>query len=74
MFQPYPGSQVWGAPERFGLRLPEDAFSQMPEPNDDAPKTLVFDLPTMTKAELFQARGELREWIVNNISLRPANR
>ena len=44
------------------------------ELNDDDPKTLVLDLPTMTKAELFQARGELHEWIVNNISLRLANR
>jgi hypothetical protein len=35
---------------------------------------LVLDLATMTKAELFQTRGELHEGIVNNISLRLANR
>ncbi len=74
MFQPYPGSQVWATPERFGIELPENAFSQMWELNDDDPKTLVLDLPTMTKAELFQARTELHEWIVDNISLRLANR
>ena len=44
------------------------------ELNDDDPKTLVLDLPTMTKTELFQARTELHEWIVDNISLRLANR
>jgi anaerobic magnesium-protoporphyrin IX monomethyl ester cyclase len=74
MFQPYPGSQVWATPERFGIALPENAFSQMWELNDDDPKTLVLDLPTMTKEELFQARTELHEWIVDNISLRLANR
>lgn len=45
MFQPCPGSQVWTAPERFGIRLPADAFSQMWELNDDDPKALVLDLP-----------------------------
>jgi len=74
MFQPYPGSQVWGAPERFEIALPENAFSQMWELNDDDPKTLVLDLPTMSKEELFQARTELHDWIVENISLRLANR
>ena len=74
MFQPYPGSQVWGTPERFEITLPENAFSQMWELNDDDQKTLVLDLPTMTKEELFQARTELHEWIVENISLRLANR
>jgi radical SAM superfamily enzyme YgiQ (UPF0313 family) len=74
MFQPYPGSQVWSTPERFEIALPENAFSQMWELNDDDPKTLVLDLPTMTKKELFQARTELHEWIVDNISLRLANR
>lgn len=58
----------------FGIRLPADAFSQMRELNDDDPKTPVLDLPTMTKDELFQARTELHEWIVENISLRLANR
>jgi radical SAM family protein len=74
MFQPYPGSQVWSTPEKFGIALPANAFSQMWELNDDDPKTLVLDLPTMTKRELFQARTELHHWIVDNISLRLANR
>ncbi len=34
----------------------------------------LFDLPMMTTAELFQAHGELHEWIVSNMSLRLANR
>ncbi len=75
MFQPYPGSQVWVTPERFGIKeLPEDSFSRMWELNDDDPKTLVLDLPTMTKEELFQARTQLGTWIKENISMRPANR
>jgi len=74
MFQPYPGSQVWNTPERFGVTLPENAFSQMWELNDDDPKTLVLDLPTMSKTELFEARTMLHEWIQENISLRLANR
>ena len=75
MFQPYPGSQVWITPERFGIKeLPEDAFSKMWELNDDDPSTLILDLPTMTKTELFEARTQLGTWIKENISMRPANR
>jgi anaerobic magnesium-protoporphyrin IX monomethyl ester cyclase len=75
MFQPYPGSQVWVTPERFGIKeLPEDSFSRMWELNDDDPKTLVLELDTMTKDELFQARTQLGTWIKDNISMRPANR
>jgi anaerobic magnesium-protoporphyrin IX monomethyl ester cyclase len=75
MFQPYPGSQVWVTPERFGIKeLPENAFSKMWELNDDDPSTLILDLDTMTKSELFQARTQLGTWIKENISMRPANR
>jgi radical SAM superfamily enzyme YgiQ (UPF0313 family) len=75
MFQPYPGCEVWIHPEKFGIKeLPENAFSKMWELNDDDPSTLILDLPTMTKAELFQARTQLGTWIKDNISMRPANR
>jgi radical SAM superfamily enzyme YgiQ (UPF0313 family) len=75
MFQPYPGSQVWITPERFGIKeLPIDAFSKMWELNDDDPSTLILDLDTMTKQELFTARTQLGTWIKDNISMRPANR
>lgn len=75
MFQPYPGSAVWIDPERFGVKMvAEDAFSKMWELNDDDPKTLVLDLPTMTRDELFSARTQLGDWIKENISMRPANR
>ena len=69
-----PGSQVWNTPERFGVQLPENAFSKMWELNDDDPQTLVLDLPTMSRADLFQARSYLHNWITENISLRLANR
>jgi len=75
MFQPYPGSQVWNTPERFGVDVPDEkAFSQMWELNDDDPKTLVLNLPSMSKDELFMSRTKLHKWIVENISTRMANR
>ena len=74
MFQPYPGSQVWINPGQFGITLPEDAFSKMWELNDDDPQTLVLDLPTMSRTELFESRTYLHDWITDNISLRLANR
>lgn len=75
MFQPYPGSAVWIDPERFGVKMvKEDAFTKMWELNDDDPQTLVLDLPTMSREELFQARTQLGTWIKENISMRPANR
>lgn len=74
MFQPYPGSAVWNTPEQFGVTIPENAFSAMWELDDSDPKTIVLDLPTMSKAELFEARHMLHTWITENISLRLANR
>jgi anaerobic magnesium-protoporphyrin IX monomethyl ester cyclase len=74
MFQPYPGCEVWNTPEKFGVSIPPDKFSMMWELMDDDPKTTVLDLPTMTTAELFQARKNLHNWITDNISLRLATR
>lgn len=74
LFQPYPGCEVWNDPLKFGVEIPTDAFSAMWELNDSDPKTCILDLPTMTKAELFEARKGLHDWITDNISLRLANR
>lgn len=74
MFQPYPGSQVWNTPERFGVTLPPDAFTAMWELCDEDPKTVVLELDTMSKEELFSARRMLHDYITENISLRLANR
>lgn len=74
MFQPYPGCEVWNYPDRFGVEIPPDKFSAMWELCDSDPSTTILDLPTMTTAELFEARKGLHEWITDNISLRLANR
>jgi anaerobic magnesium-protoporphyrin IX monomethyl ester cyclase len=74
MFQPYPGCAVWNTPEKFGVELPESAFSKMWELCDEDPSTTILDLPTMTKTELFEARKMLHDWIQENISLRSAIR
>lgn len=68
IFQPFPGTQVWNTPERFGVSIPEDAFSRMWEQNHDDPKTLVLQLPTISKDELFKARVDLHKWIKQNIA------
>lgn len=73
-FQPYPGCEVWNHPDRFGVTIDANSFSSMWELDDSDPKTCVLDLPTMTKAELFEARHILHSWITENISLRLANR
>ena len=74
MFQPYPGCEVWNTPEKFGVTIPAESFSKMWELNQDDPSTCILDLPTLTKAELFDARKMLHEWVTDNISLRLANR
>lgn len=74
MFQPYPGCAVWNTPEQFGVKIPTDSFSKMWELNDDDPKTMVLELDTMTRDELFEARTMLHNWIVENISARLATR
>jgi radical SAM superfamily enzyme YgiQ (UPF0313 family) len=74
MFEPYPGCEVWNTPEKFGVMIPNDMFSKMWELSSDDPDTCVMDLPTMTRAELHQARVHLHDWITENISLRLANR
>lgn len=74
-FQPYPGCEVWTNPTKFGIGLPtNELFRNLWELNDDDPTTIVLDIPTMTKTELFEARKMLHDWVTENISLRLANR
>jgi anaerobic magnesium-protoporphyrin IX monomethyl ester cyclase len=73
-FQPFPGCEVWNAPEKFGVTITSSNFSDMWELDPENPDTCTLDIPTMTRAELHEARKFLHEWITDNISLRPVNR
>jgi anaerobic magnesium-protoporphyrin IX monomethyl ester cyclase len=73
-FQPYPGCEVWNHPDRFGVTITADSWSKLWELNDEDPSTIVLELPTMNKSELFAARKQLHDWVTDNISLRLANR
>jgi radical SAM superfamily enzyme YgiQ (UPF0313 family) len=68
IFQPFPGTEVWNNPTKFGVELPDNAFSRMWEQNHDDPTTLVLTLPTISKQELFDARVMLHKWITENIA------
>ena len=68
LFTPYPGSDVWNNPGRYGVELPDDAFARMWQLGmDDDPEAIVLDLPTMSKAELFDARCDMIEFLEKNV-------
>lgn len=55
LFQPFPGSAVWNAPEKFGVSLPDapfDRFWQLGLDND--PSALILDLPSISKERLWE--------------------
>ena len=68
LFTPYPGSDVWNNPGRYGVKLPDDAFARMWQLGmDDDPEAIVLDLPTMSKMELFEARQDMIEFLEREV-------
>lgn len=75
LFQPFPGSDVWNRPDAYGVTLPDNAFDrfwqQGLEGTDDE---LVLDLPTISKADLLNARREVGTLIDREIGHRDRRR
>lgn len=75
LFQPFPGSDVWNHPERYGVELPDNAFDRFwqmgLEGTDDE---LVLDLPDFPKHKVRQARREIGELIDREIGHRDRRR
>jgi anaerobic magnesium-protoporphyrin IX monomethyl ester cyclase len=60
VFQPFPGSDVWNHPERYGVELPENAFDKFWNLGGDGdPEMMVLKLPSMSKASLFYHKQRL---------------
>ena len=60
LFTPYPGSDVWNNPVKYGVAIPDNAFDRFWQlGNDNDPNSLVLDLPTISKERLFYHRQRL---------------
>lgn len=68
LFTPFPGSEVWNYPERFGVKLPEGGFDKFWQFGmEDDPDSVFLELPTLSKQEIHTARKELIQLIEENI-------
>lgn len=62
LFQPFPGSDVWNHPERYGVEIPDGAFEKFWQLGGDTdPEMLILRLPTISKERLFYHRQRLVE-------------
>jgi radical SAM superfamily enzyme YgiQ (UPF0313 family) len=60
LFQPFPGSDVWNHPERYGVEIPDGAFDKFWQLGGDGdPEMLVLKLPTILKERLYEHRQRL---------------
>lgn len=60
LFQPYPGSDVWKNPEKYGITLPENAFDKFWQTGDEVTEESVYlDLPTISKTDLVRRFREI---------------
>jgi len=68
LFVPYPGSHVWNAPEKYGVVIPDDAFSrfwQLGGENDLS--QMLLDIPGMAKESLYNHRQRLIKVFEENV-------
>lgn len=71
LFQPYPGSDVWKHPDRYGITLPENAFDKFWQTGDEVTEESVYlDLPTISKKDLVRRFREMAVMIDQNIGHR----
>jgi anaerobic magnesium-protoporphyrin IX monomethyl ester cyclase len=60
LFQPFPGSNVWNQPEKYGVELPDNAFDRFWQLGGDGdPEMMVLRLPSISKERLFYHRQRL---------------
>lgn len=71
LFMPYPGSDVWKNPDRYGIKLPDNAFQKFWQTGDEVTEDSVFvDLPTIGKKDLVRRFREIAQVIDENIGHR----
>ncbi len=71
LFQPYPGSDVWIHPERYGIKLPDNAFEKFWQTGDEVTEESVYlELPTISKADLVRRFREISTVIDTQIQHR----
>lgn len=62
LFQPFPGSDVWNHPEKYGVAISDNAFDHFWQlGGDDDPGMLILKLPTISRERLFYYRRKLVE-------------
>lgn len=62
LFQPFPGSDVWNHPDRYGVDIPDGAFEKFWQLGGDTdPEMLILRLPTISKERLYYHRQRLVE-------------
>lgn len=60
MFTPFPGSDVFDHPERYGVSIPDDAFHKFWQlGGEESADMQVVELPTISKERLFHHRKRL---------------
>jgi radical SAM superfamily enzyme YgiQ (UPF0313 family) len=75
LFQPFPGSDVWNHPERYGVELPDNAFDRFWQMGKEgSTDELVLTLPGFSKEKLQRARIEIGELIDREIGHRDRRR
>lgn len=75
LFQPFPGSDVWNHPDRYGVTLPDNAFDRFWQMGKEgSTDELVLNLPTISKEQLQRARIEVGELIDKEIGHRDRRR
>lgn len=60
LFTPFPGSDVWNHPEKYGVSIPDGAFEKFWQlGGEDDPEGQVLTLSTMSKRRLWEHRHRL---------------
>jgi len=72
LFQPYPGTDVYDFPEKYGVSIPDDCFDRMWQFVEGTAEQIVLDLPTISKQELLSKGMEISQFIDQEI--RPRDR
>jgi radical SAM superfamily enzyme YgiQ (UPF0313 family) len=70
LFQPYPGTDVWNFPEKYGVTVPEDCFDHFWQIGGDYEEEPVLTLPTISTADLLAKRKEIQAVIDKEVRSR----
>lgn len=68
LFTPFPGSDVFNHPEKYGVQLPDGGFEKYWQFGmEDDPDSIFLELPTISKQDLFKARKDMIQFINETI-------